>query len=175
MLDVVGIFRCFQKIGDVIGIQADERLITQLFEEFNPVYPERPVADNNGGIGPNPSTWLFFTATRLNPKLIIESRGGWGHSSWLLRRACHEAKIHAFDLDPSHLTKRGKSITYHEKEWDSHHFKDVNPYRSFLFFHDHVIPCQRIRESFEKDSIFCRLMAICRQEKWLRLDCPFHD
>jgi hypothetical protein len=77
MLDVVGIFRCFQKIGDVIGIQADERLITQLFEEFNPVYPERPVADNNGGIGPNPSTWLFFTATRLNPKLIIESRGGW--------------------------------------------------------------------------------------------------
>jgi hypothetical protein len=88
-----------------------------------------------------------MAARLLRLELVVES-GVWrGHSSWLLRRACPGAEMHAFDLSLKNLAVRERDVVYHEQDWRRHRFPPADPRRKLAFFDDHVNQCRRVREA----------------------------
>jgi hypothetical protein len=132
------------------GLPADEGRLLDPVRHFFALYEERPVADNTGGSGVNDSLALFLVATLAAPRLIVESGVHKGHGTWLLRRACPEAAIHAFDIDLSGLVHRDPAARYHQGDWSSVALGPVDGAAGLAFFDDHVNQCRRVREAYER-------------------------
>lgn len=119
--------------------------------EFIDMFPSRPVKDNVGGGGMIPNYWLFIVAKTLQPTLVVES-GVWkGQTSWLLRQACPDAEIHAFDISLKNLEYKDNTISHHEHDWMNSDIKNGNPDKGLVFFDDHINQAKRVREAYKRD------------------------
>lgn len=131
------------------GLPAGEGRLLDLIERFFALYEGRPVADNAGGSGVNDSLALFLVASLAAPRLIVESGVHKGHGTWLLRQACPDAVIHAFDIDLGGLVHRDPAARYHEGDWSAA-LGPVEGERALAVFDDHVNQCRRVREAHER-------------------------
>ncbi len=118
--------------------------------EFLEIYPGRPLEKNLGGMDIFPLFWLFVVARWLNPRLIVES-GVWrGQSTWMLCKACPNAKIHAFDINLKNLVYKDPTITYHEKDWTKTTIDNSKSGKGLIIFDDHINQCRRLREAYDR-------------------------
>jgi hypothetical protein len=120
-------------------------------DEFFALYPGRPVKHNKGGSGFNDSLWIFVVARCLQPRLIVESGVFKGHTTWLLRQACPDARIHSFDIVLSdRLVYRDPDAVLHECDWMEVPFPKVNGQGSLAFFDDHINQAKRVCEAYAR-------------------------
>ncbi len=132
------------------AIQAERSAVEAAAHAFFALYPERPIHDNRGGSGYSDCFWLYTGARLLNPRLIVESGVYKGATSWLLREACPDARIYAFDVDLGQRVYRDDSIRYHEGDWTEIAIPEVESEASLCLFDDHVNQARRVREAYER-------------------------
>ncbi len=132
------------------ALGAERAAVETAAAEFFALYPTRPVPDNSGGSGFSDSFWLYTAGRLLAPRLVVESGVYRGQTSWLLRRACPDARLYCVDVDLSQAQFRDASIRYHEGDWTELTFDAVDSARSLCFFDDHVNQARRVREAHER-------------------------
>ena len=124
-----------------------ERALAAL-DEFPDLYDARPVRDNSGGSGFNDSLWLFVLARALAPTWIVESGVHKGHSTWILRQACPDARIFSFDITLRNVQYHDENTQYFEGDWcDWSVPRDLDPGRALIFFDDHIDQARRLVEA----------------------------
>lgn len=129
-----------------VGSDVLERTV----EDFLDVYKHRPVVDNRGGSGFHNCFWLFLIARVLRPSLIVES-GVWrGQTTWLLHQASPDSTLHGFDIDLRKAPPPAASVHYHEMDWSTYDFGEVDPADHLCFFDCHVNQARRVREAYER-------------------------
>ena len=131
------------------GLATGEPGLRDLIRRFLPLYDGRPVQDNAGGSGFNDSLALYIIASLAAPGLIVESGVHKGHATWVLRQACPDAAIHAFDIDFSRLACRDPDARYSRCDWSAVTIGPVDPAASLAVFDDHVNQCRRVREAYD--------------------------
>jgi hypothetical protein len=133
-----------------IDIDNTNQQLINIVKDFFHIYPKRPIKNNIGGSGFENLFWLYISGRVLKPNLIIES-GIWaGQSTWILRSACPEAEIHAFDIDLSNREYIDESVNYHKCDWSNLDLGNTNNNNSLCFFDDHVSHLKRILEAQER-------------------------
>lgn len=131
------------------GLPAAVPELHRLVEGFLPLYDDRPVRDNSGGSGFNDSLTLYVITSLAEPALVVESGVHKGHATWLLRQACPDATIHAFDIDYGCLVYRDAAVRYEMCDWSQVAVGPVDPAASLAVFDDHVNQCRRVREAYD--------------------------
>lgn len=105
--------------------------------EFIPLYENRPIRNNAGGMGFNHSWATWFLVKRIQPRILIES-GVWkGHSTWLLQLAAPDSKIYSFDPDLSNREYVCQSVEYFEYDFFDHDWRHTDLSSALGFFDDH--------------------------------------
>ena len=123
----------------------DRALMIDALEQFGSIYDERPVKDNNGGMGAPHlfATWLM--AKTLAPQTIIES-GIWkGQGTWILEQACPQATIHSLDLNLSKREYFSKTVNYHENDLAEVDWSGLEPATTLVFLDDHQNAYSRLQ------------------------------
>lgn len=115
--------------------------------EFFPLYRRRPIRNNKGGGLINDSLCLYLVARLLQPETIVESGTYQGHSAWLLRQACPQARILTFDVRPEQLRHREPDVDYRAGDWSEAALPAIEPARALVWFDDHVSHARRLLEA----------------------------
>ncbi len=113
--------------------------------EFAELYETRPISDNEGGMrSPHMfSTW--FVLQKLAPEVIVES-GVWrGQGTWLLERACPQAKLYCIDPDLSRLAYRSSQAEYFDRDFSTLDWSQLPKNHTVLFFDDHQDAFARVK------------------------------
>jgi len=121
--------------------------LPELVAAFFRLWPDRPVRNNTGGSGFNDSLTLYVLARLIDPALIVESGVHRGHATWVLRRACPQAEVHAFDPDLSGLVHRDPAAHYRARDWAEVPLTAPAGRPALAVFDDHVSHARRIREA----------------------------
>lgn len=137
-------------LEDIFGQAPAPADLEQRIAELFAVLRKRELGrDNFGGSGFHNTFWIFLVCRLIDPKLVIES-GVWkGHTSWLLDTINPHAAVHGFDIDISRLEYRG-NVDFHQHDWSTYRFDDLDPERALIFFDCHINHAQRILEAKEK-------------------------
>ena len=123
---------------------AKERALQALYD-FPSIYENRLVRDNGGGSGFNDSLWLFIMARAIMPQSVIESGVHKGHSTWIFRQACPEARIFSFDITFENRIYHDENAHYFEHDWSDWSCpEDLNPDKTLVFFDDHISHAKRL-------------------------------
>ncbi len=132
-------------------LQMPPETIREYVLEFIDLYPRRPIAHNVGGATFHNCFWLYLMCRCIQPTLVIES-GVWkGQTSWVIRQAAPDAKLHCFEIKfPSQLAFRDEAIGYHEHDWSEFGVGNVDPQRSLIHFDDHVNQARRVEEAHRR-------------------------
>jgi hypothetical protein len=121
-----------------------------IVKDFFNLYSKRPHTDNTFGSGFHNAFWIYLIARLMDPELVVES-GVWkGHTSWLLSKACPNAKQYGFDISLKKLEYSLPNATMLEQDWGSYQFPSFNPDRALIFFDCHINHAQRILEAKQK-------------------------
>ncbi len=114
-------------------------------DEFASLYATRPVKDNVGGMKAPHMFAVWFMARKLSLDLIVES-GVWkGQSTWLLRKACPEAKLISIDLNLRQRECICSDVLYSDRDFSEHDWDEVTE-RSLAFFDDHQNAYKRLQQ-----------------------------
>ncbi len=120
-------------------------------ERFLEVYARRPLASNRHGSGFNDSLWLWLVARWLGPEMILESGTFMGHSAWLFRMACPDARIETHDVElPPAGRLRAAGVAYHLADLGGAKTRADDPAKSLCFFDDHISHALRLRQARER-------------------------
>lgn len=127
-----------------LPVPADmEGLVRSFYDEIRSC----PVRQKHGGNGFNGALELFVVARVLQPDVIIESGVFRGLTTWVLRKACPEARIFCFDAVFSNLQHRDPSAIYYEADWSGFDFGGIDLSPALAFFDDHIDQARRIIEA----------------------------
>lgn len=119
--------------------------IQQSIDEFSIIYSERPIKDNQGGMKAPHMFALWFMVRQLSPDLIIES-GVWkGQSTWLLEKACPDAKLISIDLNLGNREYISDNAIYLDRDFSEQDWSEVTN-RSLVFFDDHQNAYKRLQQ-----------------------------
>lgn len=114
-------------------------------DEFEALYKERPVKNNQGGMQSPHLFATWFMARFLAPETIIES-GIWkGQGTWMLEQACPHASIYSMDLNLSKREYISQNVTYYENDFTEVDWSDINPSTTLAFFDDHQNAYSRLQ------------------------------
>ena len=106
--------------------------ILEDIDEFTPIYGDRPIRDNYGGMKAPHMFAVWFTARKLEPDLIVES-GIWkGQSTWLLEEACPQAKLISIDLNLDTRQYVSDKAVYYDRDFSEQDWSEVTD-RSLVF------------------------------------------
>lgn len=130
-----------ENIGSVPWSRAD---LISAIDEFRPIYEERPMDRNDGGMRASHLFLSWFLLTRLSPEVIIESGVFKGQGTWLFERACPNAKLHCIDPRLHQIEYESKNATYYERDFDVIDFSWADPERTVCFFDDHQNALSRV-------------------------------
>ncbi len=108
----------------------------QSLDEFAAIYANRPIRDNAGGMHAPHMFATWFMVRRLNPDLIIESGVFKGQGTWLLERACPDARLICIDINLAQRQYISDRATYSDRDFDLHDWADASD-RTLAFFDDH--------------------------------------
>lgn len=129
-------------IGAPPWIRSD---ILDHLDEFESIYADRPIKDNQGGMKAPHMFAVWFIAKQLSPDLIVES-GVWkGQSTWLLEKACPEAKLISIDLNLGRRQYISDRAIYSEKDFVEQDWSAISN-RSLVFFDDHQNAYTRLQQ-----------------------------
>lgn len=119
--------------------------ILEHIDEFAMIYDSRPIKDNHAGMKAPHMFAVWFMAKQLSPDLVVES-GIWkGQSTWLLEKACPEARIFSIDLDLRTRQYISDNAVYSDKDFSEQDWLDVTD-RSLVFFDDHQDAYRRVQQ-----------------------------
>ncbi len=135
-----------QRLGlDTPTATADE------IERFLEVYARRPLVSNRHGSGFNDSLWLWLVARWLRPEMIVESGTFMGHSAWLFRQACPQARIETHDVElPAAGRLRAAGVRYRLEDWSTLDRPAGAPAKALCFFDDHISHALRLHQAHER-------------------------
>ena len=114
--------------------------------EFERLYDERPIRDNVGGMKAPHMFATWFMARALRPELIVESGIWMGQSTWLLERACPDARLVSIDLDLSRRAYISPKATYVDRDFSTLDWTAIVPERTLAFFDDHQNAYTRLQQ-----------------------------
>lgn len=119
--------------------------IMDSIDEFASLYADRPIKDNRGGMKAPHMFATWFMAKQLSPDLIVES-GIWkGQSTWLLEKACPQAKLVSIDLNLGYRQYISDRAIYSDKDFSEQDWSEVTD-RSLVFFDDHQNAYKRVQQ-----------------------------
>ncbi len=119
--------------------------IVDHIDEFESLYAGRPIEDNVGGMKAPHMFAVWFMAKKLSPDLVVES-GIWkGQSTWLLEKACPEAKLVSIDLDLGNRQYISDRAIYSARDFSEQDWSEVTE-RSLVFFDDHQNAYKRLQQ-----------------------------
>ena len=114
-------------------------------DEFESMYADRPIKDNQGGMKAPHMFAVWFMAKRLCPDLIVES-GVWkGQSTWLLEKACPDARLVSIDLNLRYRQYISHHATYSSRDFAEQDWTEISD-RSIVFFDDHQNAYKRLQQ-----------------------------
>ena len=119
--------------------------IAASIDEFSTIYGDRPIQENQGGMKAPHMFAVWFIAKKLSPDLIVES-GVWkGQSTWLLEKACPQAKLVSIDLNLERREYISEKAIYCDRDFTEQDWSDISE-RSLAFFDDHQNAYQRLQQ-----------------------------
>lgn len=136
------------EIGSPIWNRAE---IADRLKEFLPLYANRPIGQNDGGMKSSGLFTLWHIMGKLNPSLVIES-GVWkGQSTWLIENTLPQALIVAIDPASEGILYRTQRAEYMTQDFLVSDWKSLGPgiSEALAFFDDH-------------QDVFARL-KLCRE------------
>jgi hypothetical protein len=134
-----------QKLTRIGNPPWSENDIVARIDEFASIYTDRPIKDNQGGMRAPHMFAVWFMARKLSPDLIVES-GIWkGQSTWLLEKACPDAKLISIDLNLDKREYISDSADYSDKDFSEHDWSQVTE-QSLAFFDDHQNAYKRLQQ-----------------------------
>jgi hypothetical protein len=123
--------------------------ISVFLDEFYSLYNERPVKDNTGGMKASHMFAFWFLLKKINPEAVIESGVFKGNGTWLIEKACPNAKIACIDPCLYQRVYVSSKAVYTTTDFllvDWSNLKDRNV---LVFFDDHQDSIKRIRRCNE--------------------------
>lgn len=132
-----------KKLFVKIGLKQSNN-IKSLIKEYDKIYYNSPLKNNDGGMGYNNGLITYLIVRTINPKTIIES-GVWrGFTTFLFHKATRiKTKIYSFDINLSNIEYRSKKSEYFEKDIENEKNIDFSNF-DLAFFDDHVSHYDRI-------------------------------
>ncbi len=114
-------------------------------EEFSILCKDRPIKENTSGMRAPHLFAVWFIVKTISPELIVES-GVWkGQSTWLLEKACPEARIVSIDLDLSNRQYISDKVEYSDRDFSEHDWSEI-PDNSLVMFDDHQNAYKRLMQ-----------------------------
>jgi len=134
-----------QKITNISTPPWTRSEIIAHLDEFEVLYADRPIKDNQGGMKAPHMFAVWFIAKQLSPDFIVES-GVWkGQSTWLLEKACPDAKLFSIDLNLGSRQYISHRAFYSDKDFVEQDWTDISD-RSLVFFDDHQNAYKRLQQ-----------------------------
>lgn len=113
-----------------------EDLLSHL-KEFDSIYANRPVKDNNGGMKSPHMFMSWFVVKKLKPKYLIES-GVWkGLGTWFFENASPETQIISIDPHPHHRIYTSTKVDYRIDDFLKTDWSNLPKDDTLVFFDDH--------------------------------------
>lgn len=114
-------------------------------EEFSELYKNRPVKNNIYGMK-SPHLFLaWFIMQALKPEYIIESGVYKGLGTWIFEKANPAAKIHSIDIALWKRKYTSNKVVYHNKDFASIDWSDIQKDKTICFFDDHQDAVKRVK------------------------------
>lgn len=114
-------------------------------DEFEAVYADRPIKDNQGGMKAPHMFAVWFMVRKLDPDLIVES-GVWkGQSTWLLEKACPGAELISIDINLKNREYISERAVYSDRDFVEHDWGQISD-RTLVFFDDHQNAYKRLQQ-----------------------------
>lgn len=115
-------------------------------DEFLTIYGDRPIKDNQGGMQAPHMFAVWFMAKKLSPDFIIES-GIWkGQSTWILEKACPQAKLVSIDLNLKRREYISNNAIYSDRDFSEQDWSNIVKDRTLVFFDDHQNAYKRLQQ-----------------------------
>jgi hypothetical protein len=125
----------------------DRTDILGYLDEFNTLYQNRPIKDNNGGMKSGHMFPSWYIIKKLKPKYIIES-GVWkGLGTWFFEQASPETKIISIDPAPLVRVYNSPNATYQTEDFLKTDWSHVPKDDCLVFFDDHQNFFERLKYS----------------------------
>lgn len=114
-------------------------------DEFNSLYNERIIKDNNGGMKSPHMFNAWFIVKNLKPKYIVES-GVWkGLGTWFFEKASPNSQIISIDPSPNFRIYTSPKVKYQTTDFLKTDWSFLPKEDTFLFFDDHQNFFQRLK------------------------------
>lgn len=123
--------------------------VRDLVDVFLSLYDQRPVVDNHGGMLSTHLFWTWYILQKLDPPAIIESGVFKGQGTWIMRKACPDAKIYSIDPDLSQRVYIDDSALYFSDDFnliDWSGFEGRVKEKTLCFFDDHQNAYARLQQ-----------------------------
>ena len=134
-----------EKITITLPLWFNYKSIKEDLEHFREIYKSRPIKNNSGGMLSTHMFYVWFTAKKINPKLIIDSGTYKGQSAWLLKQACPNAEILSFDIFPDSRQHTTKGVEYLPYDFSQHDWRNHSK-NSLILFDDHQNAYTRLQQ-----------------------------
>tara|TARA_R110000824_G_scaffold329779_2_gene516501 strand:- start:2011 stop:2763 length:753 start_codon:yes stop_codon:yes gene_type:complete len=116
-------------------------------DEFNDLYAQRPIKDNNGGMKSPHMFPAWFIVKHLKPKYLIES-GVWkGLGTWFFEKASPNTQIISIDPNPKVRVYNSPEVTHQTKDFLQSDWSHLPKDDTFLFFDDHQNFLERMKHA----------------------------
>jgi hypothetical protein len=121
-----------------------DAMISQL-REFAELYDTRPIRHNVGGMRSPHMFLTWFLLRSLRPTTVVESGVWLGLGTWLIEKACPDARLYCLDPVLDRLRYRSKSASYIQKDFTEIDWTTIPRGETVLFFDDHQNAYERVR------------------------------
>ena len=116
------------------------------YPDFRELYGNRPISNNDGGMGAPHVFATWFMLKKIQPNLVIES-GVWkGQGTWIIEQACPNANVICIDPNLNRLEYRSGKANYFTEDFSIIDFSQIDKANSVCFFDDHQNALERLRQ-----------------------------
>jgi len=119
------------------------------FDEFMVLYEQRPLRDNQGGMGIPHMFLSWFALKKLQPKMIVESGVWLGQGTWFFEQVCPNATLFCIEPEYDRIHYKSPKATYYQKDFSEIYWGNLPKEDTLLFFDDHQNSLRRIKMAHE--------------------------
>ena len=123
----------------------DNKEIGEVLPEFLALYEERPIRDNQGGMGIPHLFASWFILKKLQPKVIVESGVWLGQGTWFFEQVCPGAKLFCIEPEYDRIQYVSPKATYYQKDFSQIYWGNLPKEDTLLFFDDHQNALERVK------------------------------
>lgn len=115
-------------------------------DDFLKIYRNRPLSENEGGMGVNHAFCFFVVLRELKPSVVIES-GVWrGQGTWLIRQAVPNSQIVCIDPRLDLVEHVDPQAEYRKDDFSQIDWSGYDIEHSLCIFDDHQNVMARLKE-----------------------------